>query len=55
MRLPEADPISAWSRLEVIDREKAITNRDLSVIDLRLPKQLIVEPNIPVRGKGSKT
>ena len=55
IRLPEADPISAWSRLAVIDREKAITNRDLSVIDLRLPKQLIVEPNIPVRGKGSKT
>ena len=30
-------------------------NRDLAVIDLRIPKQLIVEPNIPVRGKGSKT
>ena len=55
IRLPESDPVSAWSRLAVIDREKAITNRDLAVIDLRIPKQLIVEPNIPVRGKGSKT
>jgi cell division protein FtsQ len=55
IRLPESDPISAWSRLAVIEREKAITNRDLAVIDLRIPKQLIVEPNIPVRGKGSKT
>ena len=55
IRLPETDPTSAWSRLAVIDREKAITNRDLAVIDLRIPKQLIVEPNIPVRGKGSKT
>jgi cell division protein FtsQ len=55
IRLPEADPVSAWSRLAVIDREKAITNRDLAVIDLRMPKQLIVEPNIPVRGKGSQT
>lgn len=55
IRLPESDPISAWSRLAVIDRKKAITNRDLAVIDLRIPKQLIVEPNIPVRGKGSKT
>ena len=55
IRLPEADPILAWSRLAVIDREKSIINRDLSVIDLRLPKQLIVEPNIPVRGKGSRT
>jgi len=55
IRLPESDPISAWSRLAVIDREKSITNRDLAVIDLRMPKQLIVEPNIPVRGKGSQT
>ena len=55
IRLPERDPISAWSRLAVIDREKAITSRDLAVIDLRIPKQLIVEPNIPVRGKGNKT
>ena len=55
IRLPEADPISAWSRLAVIDREKAITNRDLAVIDMRLPKQVIVEPNIPVRGQGSQT
>jgi len=55
IRLPESDPISAWSRLAVIDREKAITNRDLAVIDLRMPKQLVVEPNIPVRGKGSRT
>ena len=55
IRLPESDPISAWSRLALIEREKAITNRDLAVIDLRIPKQLIVEPNIPVRGKGNKT
>ena len=55
IRLPESDPISAWSRLAVVDREKSITDRDLAVIDLRIPKQLIVEPNIPVRGKGSKT
>ena len=55
IRLPEIDPILAWSRLAVIDREKDITKRDLAVIDLRIPKQLIVEPNIPVRGTGSKT
>ena len=55
IRLPESDPISAWSRLAVIDRKKDITSRDLAVIDMRIPKQLIVEPNIPVRGKGSKT
>ncbi|MDC3234428.1 FtsQ-type POTRA domain-containing protein [Candidatus Puniceispirillum sp.] len=55
VRLPEIDPVSAWSRLAMIDRKRAITSRDLAVIDLRVPHQLVVEPNIPVRGKGSKT
>ena len=55
VRLPEIDPVSAWSRLAIIDRKKDITDRDLAVIDLRVPQQLVVEPNIPVRGKGSKT
>ena len=55
VRLPEIDPISAWSRLAMIERKKGIMDRDLAVIDLRVPQQLVVEPNIPVRGKGSKT
>ena len=55
VRLPEIDPISAWSRLAIIDRKRNITSRDLTIIDLRVPNQLVVEPNIPVRGKGSKT
>jgi cell division protein FtsQ len=55
IRLPEVDPVSAWSRLAIIDRTKQIIDRDLAVIDLRVPKQLVVEPNIPVRGKGSRT
>ena len=55
VRLPETDPISAWSRLAILDRAKQITNRDLAVIDLRVPHQLVVEPNIPVRGQGRRT
>ena len=55
VRLPEIDPVSAWSRLAMIDRKSDIISRDLAVIDLRIPHQLVVEPNIPVRGKGSKT
>ena len=55
VRLPEIDPVSAWSRLAMIERKRNITSRDLAVIDLRVPHQLVVEPNIPVRGKGSKT
>lgn len=55
VRLPETDPRTAWSRLAIIDHSKRITDRDLAVIDLRVPDQMIVEPNIPVRGRGRET
>ena len=55
VRLPETDPRTAWSRLAVIDHSKRIIDRDLAVIDMRVPDQMIVEPNIPVRGKGRET
>ena len=55
VRLPETDPRTAWSRLAIIDHSKQITDRDLAVIDLRVPDQMIVEPNIPVRGRGRET
>ena len=55
VRLPESNLRTAWSRLAMIDHTKRITDRDLAVIDMRVPDQMIVEPNIPVRGKGSKT
>ena len=55
VRLPETDPRTAWSRLAVIDHSKRIIDRDLAVIDMRVPDQMIVEPNIPVRGNGRET
>ena len=55
IKLPEEDPVLAWSRLAKLERDTAITERDLASIDLRVPDQLVVEPNIPIRGKGSKT
>ena len=55
IRLPESDPVLAWSRLAKLGQKTAITARDLAAIDLRVPGQLIVEPNIPIRGKGRKT
>ena len=55
IKLPEQDPVMAWSRLAKLERDTAITARDLASIDLRVPGQLIVKPNIPIRGKGSKT
>ena len=55
VRLPETDPRTAWSKLAIIDHSKHITNRDLAVIDMRVPDQMIVEPNSPVRGQGRNT
>ena len=55
VRLPETDPRTAWSKLAIIDHSKQITNRDLAVIDMRVPDQMVVEPNIPVRGQGRNT
>ena len=55
IKLPEEDPLLAWSRLAKLERDTGITERDLAAIDLRVPNQLVVEPNIPIRGKGSKT
>lgn len=55
IRLPERDPGLAWSRLARIEQSSNITARDVSAIDLRIPDQLIVEPNIPVSGAGQKT
>ena len=55
IKLPEEDPVLAWSRLAILERDTAITERDLVAIDLRVPGQLVVEPNIPIRGNGSKT
>ena len=55
VRLPETDPRTAWSKLAMIDHSKRIIDRDLAVIDLRVPDQMIIEPNIPVRGRGRET
>jgi cell division protein FtsQ len=55
IRLPEDDPRTAWSRLAIYVHNKQIIGRDLAVIDMRTPEQLIVEPNIPVRGAGRNT
>ena len=55
VRLPEKDAVLAWSKLAILDRDKQIMKRDLSMIDLRVPGQLIVQPNLPLGKKGRKT
>ena len=54
VKLPEDNPFFAWTKFAKIQRENSIIKRDIVVIDLRDSKQLIIEPNLPVRGKGSK-
>lgn len=42
VRLPEVNPSSAWARLAEHERRSKILERDVKVLDLRLPDRLIV-------------
>ena len=55
IKLPEIQPGFAWSRLARFDYKNQIIQRDLAVIDMRLPDQILIEPNLPIRGKGQET
>ena len=55
IKLPEDGPGFAWSRLARFDHKNQIIQRDLAVIDMRLQDQILIEPNLPIRGKGKQT
>jgi len=42
VRLPEKDPRGAWARLAEYERAHRVLERDVQVLDLRLPDRLIV-------------
>jgi cell division protein FtsQ len=42
IQLPENDPGRAWARLADTDRRDQLLERDISVVDLRLPDRLVV-------------
>ncbi|HEY7687522.1 MAG TPA: cell division protein FtsQ/DivIB [Dongiaceae bacterium] len=54
VKLPEERPAAAWAELARLEREFGILERDLSVIDLRVPAQLLVRlaPTAVTREKG---
>jgi cell division protein FtsQ len=54
VKLPEQRAAEAWAELARLEREFAILERDLTVIDLRLPAQLLVRlaPTAVTREKG---
>lgn len=47
IRLPDENPEKAWGRLAKLEREYRILNRQISMIDLRLPDRLIVATITP--------
>ena len=55
IKLPENEPGFAWSRLARFEHRNQIIQRDLAIIDMRLQDQILIEPNLPIRGKGQKT
>ena len=42
VKLPEDDSAAAWARLARLERDYGLLARDVTVIDLRLPEQLLV-------------
>ena len=59
VRLPEKNAKSAWTRLAEYERAHRVLERDVQVLDLRLPDRLIVRKapkgTPPAKNKGRKT
>lgn len=59
IELPEVDPHDAWRRLARLQAREKLLERDVRVIDMRLPDRLIVRPGTSggeaVRTKGQNT
>lgn len=47
VKLPEEDPAAAWSRLAALQKQYGLLERDVSIIDLRLPDQVVVRQAHP--------
>jgi cell division protein FtsQ len=45
VQLPEIDAAGAWAQLAQIERDQGVLERDVVVIDLRLPDRLVVRTN----------
>jgi cell division protein FtsQ len=52
--LPEDDPLGAWRRLAELNLRQQILERDVKVVDLRLPDRMIVRPGKKRRAVNSK-
>ncbi len=52
--LPEDDSVEAWARLAEYERVHRILNRDIKLVDLRLPDRLVVRRASPVKNVAEK-
>jgi len=59
VRLPEDNAVGAWNRLAEYEKNHQVLERDVRILDLRLPDRLIVRkpPRLvkPVKGKRQET
>jgi len=53
VRLPEGDPAAAWKRLAEYEQTHRVLERDVQILDLRLPDRLIVR-KAPVRPESTQ-
>lgn len=55
VRLPEENPADAWNRLAEYEKTHRVLERDVQILDLRLPDRLIVRkvPKPPKGGSGT--
>ncbi len=53
VRLPEADPTQAWTRLAEYHRVHKVLDKNVTVLDLRIPDRLIVKTG--PKGSGQET
>ena len=44
VRLPEDDPLAAWHELARLEREQSLLERQVGLIDMRLPDRLVLRP-----------
>ena len=54
MRLPETRTAAAWSELARMEREHRLLERDVTMIDLRLPDRLVVRTGPDAAVKSGK-
>ena len=55
VRLPEGDPIAAWTRLAEYEKTHKVLERDVQILDLRIPDRLIIRKSNQKKTNKTKT